>query len=93
MTKNEFELASRRAKLNLHCFCYCRRAVDNTIITYIVCCGNFRPFQVNIVVLLPHHTQRNHLGCAVRLCQFVAIGRMRSVAVICFVSNHNDDKI
>jgi hypothetical protein len=43
----------------------------------------FRPFQVNIVVLLPHHTQRNHLGCAVRLCQFVAIGRSRSVAVIC----------
>ena len=52
----------------------------------------FRPFQVNIVVLLPHQTQQNHLGCAVRLCQFVAIGRSRSVAVICFVSNHGNDK-
>ncbi len=49
----------------------------------------FLPFQVK----LPHHTQRNHLGCAVRQCQFVAIGRSRSVAVICFVSNHDDDKL
>jgi hypothetical protein len=53
----------------------------------------FRPFQVNIVVLLPHHTQRNDLGCAVRLCQFVAISRSRSVAVICFVLNHDNDKL
>ena len=32
-------------------------------------------------------SQRNHLVCAVRLCQFV------SVAVIGFVSNHDDDKL
>jgi hypothetical protein len=38
-------------------------------------------------------SQQNHLGCAVRLCRFVAIGRLRSVAVICFVSNSNDDKL
>ena len=35
-----------------------RRAVNNTIIAYIVCCGNFQPFQVNIVVVLsPHHSR------------------------------------
>ncbi len=35
-------------------------------------------------------SQRNHLGCTVRLCWFIAIGISRSVAVICFVSNHDD---
>ena len=38
-------------------------------------------------------SQRNHLGCAGRLCWFVAIGRSRSVVVICFVLNHDEDKL
>ena len=35
-------------------------------------------------------SQRNHLGCPVRLGRFVAIGRSCSFAVICFVSNNDE---
>ena len=38
-------------------------------------------------------SQRNHLGCAGRLCRSVVIGRSLSVVVIVFVSNHDDDKL
>jgi len=38
-------------------------------------------------------SQRNHLGCAGRLCRSVVIGRLLSVVVIVFVSNHDDDKL
>ena len=42
--KRNSNLPPGEASSNPHCFCYCRRAVDNTIITYIVRCGNcFHP--------------------------------------------------
>jgi len=39
--KRNSNLSPDEASSNPHCFCYCRWAVDNTIIAYIVCCGNF----------------------------------------------------
>ena len=92
--KRNSNLPPNEASSNPHCFCYCRRAVDNTIIAYIVCCGNFflstlsGKYSRNVA-----SSQRNHLVCAVRLCRFVAIDRSRLVAVIGFVSNQNDDKL
>ena len=66
--------------------------MTNTIIAYIVCCGNFSTFSGKYSRIVAS-SQRNHLGCAVRLCQSVAIGRSCSVTVICFASNHDDDKL
>jgi len=39
--KRNSNLSPNEASSNPHCFCYCRRADNNTIIAYIVCCGNF----------------------------------------------------
>jgi len=65
MTKKNFEFASRRAKLNPLCFCYCRRAVDNTIIAYIVCCGNFSTFsgKYSRIVASSHTAESSWLRC------------------------------
>jgi hypothetical protein len=92
--KRNSNLPPDEASSNPHCFCYCRRAVDNTIIAYLVCCGNFvlRPFQVNIVVMSPHHSGIilfALLGC---------VDLLRSIdraqfAVIGFVSNQNVYKL
>jgi hypothetical protein len=91
--KRNSNLPPDEASSNPHCFCYCRRAVDNTIITYIVCCGNFVSTLSGKYSRNVASSQRNYLVCAVRLCRFVAIDRSRSVAVIGFVSNQNDDKL
>ena len=90
--KRNSNLPPDEASSNPHCFCYCRRAVDNTIIAYIVRCSNFLTLSGKYSCIVAS-SQRNHLGCAGRLCRFVAIGRSLSVVVIGFVSNHDDDKL
>ncbi len=91
--KRNSNLSPNEASSNPYCFCYCRWAVDNTIIAYIVCCGNFLTLSGKYSRSIVASSQRNHLGCVGRLCWFVAIGGSCSVVVICFVLNHDEDKL
>ena len=79
--KRNSNLPPDEASSNPHCFCYCQRAVDNTIIAYIVRCGNFSTLSGKYSRIVAS-SQRNHLGCAGRLCRSVVIGRSLSVVVI-----------
>ena len=91
--KKEFEFVSRWGKLKSSLFLLLRTSrrqyhhrLHHLLQQFLILSGKYSP---SIVA----SSQRNHLGCAGRLCWFVAIGRSRSVVIICFVLNHDDNKL